>query len=261
MDAADNVISGLQRPAKSFAVEKADIKYYRDEKKAVLPSIDLDTVILAGIVQGIREGSQSVHDTAVQNTTKTLFKALNADDGADCEAHADGSHADGSHADETPVAVLYFAAKSDMPPSQVADVRFVLSQLAERDASIYNLDGKTEMQVLDTIWQSGNELVRRQLLNELVDCKKDEGEIYCPTGVVTRLMNATAIEAPEKMARTTDTLRTEMMNIAIKVRDENAGASEDRLKELLTATYKKTYDGVVSHELVQKELDTWLEHI
>lgn len=267
----------------TYALEKTDLDYYkaiREEKtrnsKSML-SLELEqkheqdqaqdhvqVPLLDEIMQVIRTDSQNVHDTTVQDTTSALFKSIVKDDALIID--------DDDAIDKTPVDILYFAAKSDMTKNNVEQVRFVLDQIRKRDAAVYNLDGQTETQVLHQVWDSGNENVRRQLLNELVECKMPSCDsIYCPTGVVTRIMNAVAIENPDKMARTSDTLRMEMMNTAVQVRDSlnndtvYKALSEDeqlsQFKQKLETTCIEKYNGVVSTAIVKKELDSWIDYV
>jgi hypothetical protein len=195
----------------------------------------------------------------VQATTRALYDSLEAS-----ESEATGI----DDVEPIDVHVEIIALTKAQLPEKVGDVDFVLSQIAGRDASVYNLNGKKETQVLRQVWESGNENVRRQLINELVDCKKSADELYCPTGVVTRIVNATAIESPDKMARTTDVLRAEMMNTAARVRGElekdkvycalSDEAQSESLKKKLEETYADMYKGVLPEDVIQKELAGWI---
>jgi hypothetical protein len=259
LDAHKNIVSDTCHTyVNTYALEKADIDYYKAKHVDVQIEDANNPTLLEEVMHAIRDDNQSVHDTTVQNTTQALYKSLiKNDDVPEIEA---------------PETILSFAKKSTMTPDDVEKVHFVLGEIRSRDAAVYNLDGQTETQVLDQVWTTGNDNVRRQLLNELIDCKvPDSNTIYCPTGVVTRIMNAVAIETPEKMSRTADTLRMEMMNTAIQLRDtltttDSYKALSDTeqtalFKCKLEDTYAEKYEGVISTDIVKKELASWIDYI
>jgi len=292
----------------SYVIEKSDMDYYRDNKKALVKdyearvklyeprkekvqgnpetvatyppqrpaanaanaaAVQIDAVILAQLFDEMRvdTNSQNVHDIAVQDTTKRLFN----DSGPGVLDALFNPNA----ALDVPVEIIEFAQRSDFPKHKINDVRFVVAEIYKRDAPVSNV-GKKESEVLSQVWQGGNPNVRRQVLNELLDCKKqdpwDEAPtIYCPTGVVTRIVAASAIENPEKMAKTKEVLRQEMLETAAKVRADlerdpafSALAPLEqsaKLKETLSDTYDRAYDGVVSKDVVRGEMNEWIDAI
>ena len=304
-DVAENGSASNETINTSYVIEKSDMDYYRDNKKALVKdyearvklyeprkekeresrlentatnplqrppanaAVQIDAVILAQLFDEMRvdTNSQNVHDIAVQDTTKRLF----SDSGPGVLDALFNPNA----ALDVPVEIIEFAQRSDFPKHKINDVRFVVAEIYKRDAQVSNV-GKKESEVLSQVWQGGNPNVRRQVLNELLDCKKqdpwDESPtIYCPTGVVTRIVAASAIETPEKMARTKEVLRKEMLETAAKVRadlerDPAFGIlapleQSAKLKETLEDTYDRAYDGVVSKDVVRGEMNEWIDAI
>jgi hypothetical protein len=112
--------------------------------------------------------------------------------------------------------------------------------------------------------------VKEQILNELLDANSS-GYLVCPTGVVSRIINADIVENPETSPRTEQNLREEMLNTASKIRDE---LEQDNMyinlpdleqsnlfKERLINKYNLDYLNIISQENIQKELDTWIDHV
>jgi hypothetical protein len=219
--------------------------------------------VVNDIANEIIVGSQTVHDSTVQSTIRNIYKN-------EVEAKSNDSlELDKSVQRD----IMNFMRQSDLPYDQYDKVETALLEIQKRNAPIHNLDGEKEGSLVARIWAGANENVKRQLLNELVDANKDYdgGGIYCPTGVVTRVLQATQIENPEAMPRTRDNLRQEMMNTAARVRNELEQTEEfkamgdtkqsETLKSRLMETYQKDYDGIVSKDIIEAETKEWIDAV
>lgn len=214
-------------------------------------------MVLAAVLEEIaRPHSQTVHDTAVQETVKIYMKET-------------ASPSPTSN-DLQRIQAEILAYTSQHKPQAVSDVSFVLKKILKRDSSLYNIKSN-ETDVLARVWSSPSDNVKRQVINELVDCKKSENEIYCPTGVVTRLVNAGLIETPEAMPRTKETLRAEMLLKASDTRERLEAnpdfkalpeeAQSARLKQELIQRYETDYAGVVSADVLKQEYTAWIDTV
>ena len=132
------------------------------------------------------------------------------------------------------------------------------------------MENKTELEILNLVWT--NELLREQIINELFECYNGEyNNIVCPTGVVSRLLNADIVLNPESTPRTMEILRVEMLNLAAQIRNrcenrdeylEKSEKEQDKyLKKKISEGINDTYKDILSSETIQKELDSWLEHV
>jgi len=275
----------------TYVIEDADMEYYRNNKKSIVEEYEArqatyaprekserpdrrqqpqeaaattDAIVLRHLFDEIRVdgNSQNVHDISVQSTTKALFQEKESIFDSlkgDCRADI----------------LEYAQTASDLPAKKLNDIYFVLGEIYDRNAPIYSLQ-KKETEVLSQVWWNGNDKVKRQVLNELVDCKKqdpwdDAPTIYCPTGVVTRIVAASSIENPEKMPKTKEILRSEMLTTAAQVREELAAnptygklSDEDQnamFRATLEKTYDKAYDGVISKDVVHAEMNEWIDAV
>jgi hypothetical protein len=128
------------------------------------------------------------------------------------------------------------------------------------------------MKVLNNSWNNASENVKEQILNELLDSRNEicPDIIVCPTGIVSRIINADIVDNPEMSVKTSENLRSEMLNTASKVRNDleltdfkNKSDVEQTsiLKNTLIEKYHNDYKDIIPIETIQKELDSWIAHI
>ena len=207
------------------------------------PIINID----AYIRQNLGRGSQNVHDTCVQNTVKQKYLDISK------EAKKSDSHMD------------YIEGIQQYAKDIGKDVSDVIKHIQDRNASLYNFAGQKEMDVLTNTWKTAeDDNVKHQIINELVDCRNSYGSIYCPTGVATRIVNATFVNDPDKMGRTKEVIHTEMMNIAVNLRNtqEADGTYDDeRFKKDLVEKYKKDYEGILTHDKIDDMVKDWIQFV
>ena len=109
-----------------------------------------------------------------------------------------------------------------------------------------------------------------QILNELLDANSP-GYLVCPTGVVSRIINANVVNDLDSSPRTEENLREEMLNTASKIRsllendteyiDSSESKQTEIFKETLIEKYNNDYKDIISEDRIQKELDTWIDHV
>jgi hypothetical protein len=191
-----------------------------------------------------RLDAQNVHDSIVQNSVKNLFLKKKQKRNYDSQKLIDE--------------IIEFARINNKNMRKIHDV---LLQVNERNAIISNLNNITEMDVLSTMWNNASNNVRIQILNEILDAYIDDNFIVCPTGVVSRLINADIVENPEHAPKTIEIIRQEMLNTASKIRDEieknNPELTDDDLKQALIKEFSSIYKDIVPLEKIHQELDSW----
>lgn len=201
----------------------------------------------AYIRQNLGRGSQNVHDTCVQNTVKQRYLDISKT---------------AKNSTENPD---YIERIQEYAKSMGKDVSDVIKRIQDRNASLYNFDGQKEMDVLTNTWITAeDDNVKHQIINELGECRNSYGTIYCPTGVATRIVNATFINDPDKIPKTKEILHTEMMNIAVDLRNkqETEGTYDDeRFKKDLLEKYKKDYEGILTNDKIDDMTKDWLEFL
>lgn len=191
-----------------------------------------------------RLDSQNVHDSIVQNSVKNMFLKKKQKLNYNSQKLIDE--------------IIEFARVNN---KDVRKIHNVLIQVNERNAIISNLHNITEMDVLSTMWNNASNNVKIQLLNEILDAYIDNNFIVCPTGVVSRLINADIVENPEHAPKTIEIIRQEMLNTASKIRDEieknNPEFTDDDLKQALIKEFSSIYKDIVPLEKIYQELESW----
>lgn len=149
------------------------------------------------------------------------------------------------------------------------EINAILQKIENRNSNISNIDS-SEIKVLNDTWNSANENIKVQILNELLDAHSS-GYLVCPTGVVSRIINSDIVENPTSTPRTEENLRKEMLHTASKIRNDLENdpvyikLSDEKqikmLKDTLIDKYTKDYKNIISEERIQKELDSWLDYI
>lgn len=200
----------------------------------------------------IDNDTQNVHDSLVQDTIKTKYKTISTDSTANI-------------ANE----IICVDEILQISGDKATAVQLVLQQIQERNYSISNLESN-EVSVLNNSWAAASTNVKLQIINELLDASSGT-YLVCPTGVVSRIINANVVENPESSPHTILDLRNEMLQSAAVIRatleKDNAytlATTEQQLvlfKEQLEKKYIADYTGVIPIEKIQSELDEWLKHV
>jgi len=212
--------------------------------------------------------NQNVHDTTIQDTIKKKYQILKKKNNNNLNNLNKLFNLNKKH--NLKIEDILNYAKKNNNLKNEERLKFILEQIYERNSSIINLDYSTEVEILNMIWSNSD--IRDQIINELFECYDPiYKNIVCPTGVVSRLLNADIILNPESSPRTIEMLREEMLNIASKIRSDcendeeykklNEDDQSKNLKEKIINKIHETYINIISEDKIQKELDTWIEHI
>jgi hypothetical protein len=196
--------------------------------------------------------SQNVHDSFIQNYTSKKYNDYN---GIDTE-----------NITNLKQDILHFASNN----SKKNDLQNVLDQIESRNSSLTKFNDDCEMDILQKTWENGNDIIKAQIINELLDCKNGH-DIYCPTGVATRIVNANFIEEPEKMAKTKEIFHQEMMNTASTLRTEmendesynnlSPDTQTETFKINLIKKYTQDYKDIIKPEEIIEMTGDWIDYI
>ncbi len=173
------------------------------------------------------EDLQNVHDTLVvnscQNTYKNIPKSI-VDDNFFLEQF-DDTHKD------------------------------ILLRIKDRNCFVTRMN-KGEWEIVKDIWtdSSAKPLVRDQFIKDLDDCIDENGDLYCATGVVNRIISSSNIEEPEKMPKTKELFNIEIMN-------RFSVLTKDLTKEESKEQIIKEYKDVLTEEKLKEVIDEWYEFI
>jgi len=257
---------------KTIVIDKSDLKYYSDIKKAFeneinlrgyqnynltqrrIPEIQLTRIIqeVPIVFRDFTVDSQNVHSSLVQNTIKNKYSKNKSNKLSKKIQYKND--------------IINYAKKHNKNHNEIDTI---LQKIEDRNSHITNIDS-TEVKVLNDSWKSSNDNIKTQIINELLDAHSP-GYLVCPTGVVSRIINADIVENPELTPRTEENLRKEMLHTASKIRNDLENdptynkLSEEKqtilLKDKLIDTFTKDYKDIISEDLIQKELDTWIDYI
>lgn len=189
----------------------------------------------------IRDDTQSVHDTIIQNQIKQEYNNHVLDGGSN------------GHDGTLEEIIKYNPEKSN-------DISAIIQQIQVRNSNVYNIKDD-EINVLKKVWSNGNDNVKAQVIKELLDCKQERGGIYCPTGVVTRIIQSNFIENPENMPKTPNMFKKEMLNKASILKDKNPDMSDESFTTLLLNEYKSDYKDILTEPEIKTITDEWINYI
>lgn len=205
-----------------------------------------------------RPDSQNVHDSVIQNTIKNKFKIKRIEN--------ERKHINKN--DKDIISEIINRANT-IDKEKYEKIPDILKQISSRCESVYNLEAD-EINVLKNTWISASDVQKDQILNELLDCLENN-KLVCPTGVVSRIINSDIVINPENAPKTIENLREEMMNIAIKTRNDLEDTEEFQNKEIpeqnlilkdeLIRKYEETYKGILDEDIVKNEYDKWIDSI
>jgi hypothetical protein len=148
-------------------------------------------------------------------------------------------------------------------------IKDIIMQIIERNSFVKNINA-TETEVLVNSWGDASDIVKENIIIELLDITDGKLDIVCPTGVTSRIINADIVEQVDQGIKESD-IRQEMLNTASKIRGDlekktsyqnlQEEDQKDVFKQKLLKKYKKDYKGVVSDTYIIKELNTWFDEL
>lgn len=242
-----------------FQLDNSDIEYYNVPKhQNTIKTTNLNNFAFDNDV-ALDPDSQNVHESSVQRTLMKQYNTFSNNQTKNSKKDLITQikkHIDDSNQDSDKKDICYR----------------VLDQIQNRDASLTNFDGHTEVQILQKTWEAGDENVKEYLIQQLLDSSNGDS-IYCPTGVASRIVNASFVNEPEKMPKTKELIHEEMMQTAANLRSEleqdavytelNDTEQQEKLKEAILIKYKEDYTdtGILNETEVDDMTKDWIEYI
>ena len=232
-----------------FIFERGDIRHYEENPAPIFNILDFD--LTEGEVFIPEIDKQNVHDSTVQKFVRNGFH-----DTPDAETAKNESSFVGD------IKRWY----------DDVDINIVLNKIVSRNSIISNLNGKSELQVLATVWkhtESDDEGMRDYLGVQIRDCIEDDN-VVCPTGVVTRLVSSMYINNPELLPKTKQMIDQEMMQTASTLRteletsEEYTSLEEDQKREMfkdqLIEILNENYRNVLTKKEIRDHI-SWIDYI
>jgi hypothetical protein len=194
--------------------------------------------------------TQNVHDTYVQKQLKSTYKTVKNDAGCNYFDEKD---------------ILNHASNLKKDTKNLGNI---IKQIKDRNSSVTNFDSDNEYTILKNTWMSGNENVKEQIINNLLDCEEDK-ILVCPTGTTSRIIESTYIDNPENMPKTKDMFTTEMLSKASLIRntlDSSISHLTDEeqstiLKRNIIKSYKNDYKNILSDNQINDFTKDWIDFI
>lgn len=236
-------IIGFQKPINT----ELDINYEFDYEDNVNEINEINEIMWDEILRD----KQNVHDSIVQRVIKDKYKKLEKREG---------------NGDIIQEIIDY------VDDGKKEKIKNILNKIKIRNSTLMNFEYNTEMDILEKTWRDSNDKVKDQIINEIIDCKNEKtNDVHCPTGVATRIINATYIETPEKMPKTKEIIHQEMMNTAAKIREklENDDIFREMTDEVqkvamkneILKKYNIDYDGILNTSEIEDMTKDWIEYV
>lgn len=184
------------------------------------------------------EDVQNVHDTFVQKVAKNAYDT----DSALCN-------------DDIIPQIQRLAG--NMTELNQEKIKKVLDVIQKRNTFLINMDD-TELNILNRVWNNGDDNVKTQVINELIDCVENN-EVVCPSGTATRIINAGLVHTPEKMSKTKELFLSEMLNKASMLKEIHQ--DDTNFKETLMNEYRKDYESVLTEKEIEEVVAPWIDKI
>lgn len=188
--------------------------------------------------------SQSVHDTVIQSATRHKY-------------NKDSDKNKTTNKGDKQVVLEQIVNHNQEHKDKIKNI---IDQISCRNSKVTNFSNDSEIDILVHVYSNGNENVKNQVINELLDSSKALGLIDCPTGVTTRIVNAKFIETPEDMPKSKSIIQQEMLQVASHFRDNYTG-SDEKFKENLLQKYYSDYEFVMSREEIDDSVKPWIDAI
>lgn len=232
---------------REWLFEPADMTFYRTTQVPWTPNY-LDFHFDDGEVDIYDPESQNVHDTIVQRSIRNKFQ--------DCSSSPSSK---GSSFQNVKDRLLAFA-NSHFPVARRQKVSEVLKTIEARDTPIFNLDGKTEKDILGYVFSNvepGGD--HTELILQLEDCVEN-GQVVCSTGVATRIMNTLFLKDPDNAPKTRSVVRQAMLQDAATLRsqfpDDSPSAFTQRLESYFTSS-STAGSLLLSDDEIKQEIASW----
>jgi len=236
---------------REWLFEPADMTFYQRTQVPWTPNY-LDFHFDDGEVDVYDPESQNVHDTIVQRSIRDKFQD---------SAVASSSSSTGVSFQTVKDRLLSFANTHFSVPRR-QNVSEVLKTIEARDTPIFNLDGKTEKDVLGFVFSKVDPDDHKELILQLEDCVEN-GQVVCSTGVATRIMNTLFLKDPANAPKTRSVVRQAMLHDAATLRskfpDDSPSAFTQRLESHFTSSSNGTTAGsfLLSDDEIKEEIASW----
>ncbi len=224
----------------NYSIEQSDYTYYNDinqefnfrrqlYESVVGPEIEVTGETLPqNLIYEL--DNQNVHDTFVQKDTQKIYNEFQRE--PLCVSEPDFSSLD-------------------------PEILDIVHKIKKRNSYVSNLENN-EYNILKDTWNKAqyNNNIKDNLILQLKDSLNENNDLYCPTGVVTRIVSSLAIENPEQMQKDRGTVNTEVLAKFSKLQSENENLDKESIRKLVLQDYPEE-----TVKSVDSLIDTWIDHI
>lgn len=159
---------------------------------------------------------------------------------------------------------IYSQAQNSVVPQGEPDfsrlepeVRDIVNKIQKRNSYISNLNNNEYEILKDAMRQAEyNSNIKDNLILQLKDTLNEYGELYCPTGVATRIVSALAIEKPEQMPKDRGTINTEVLAKFSKLQTDNPDLDKQEIRQAVLQDYPAE-----SVESVNGLINEWIDYV
>lgn len=195
----------------------------------------------------LTDDKQNIHDSFVQKQSKNGYKQI-------------------EKGNEKNIRELNYEIKSYIKDNKLycetkmQKILNIIDKIQKRNTYISNFSD-TEYNILCNTWNSGNNNVKIQLLKQLEECLDSFGNLYCPTGVTTRIIESSYIENPEFYPKPKNIINQEILHKTSALRKEYPDLSTNEFKVILIEHLYKDYSELMTKNDISKNISEWIEYI
>lgn len=209
--------------------------------------------------------SQNVHDTEVSKNVRKIFATINISNNVNSDSLVED--------------ILNYAEFRDKSTNDIKKIKMVLEKILDRNATITNVGGAKEIELINAVWQESSSKaeptksnIRDMLLIQIADTfDENTRSVLCPTGFSTRISVALIVESPECFPKTKDLLNKEILETASFIRRELENESEytkfsdekqhEIFKKELYSKLEIDYKGMLSSEEIEELVSQWIDYL
>jgi hypothetical protein len=229
-----------------IVIEYADLQYYINTRKEfekrktmfnkiadhpidIVSDLNVD---IPDIVE-YHIDNQNVHDSYIQKNTKNTYENV--------------------HDFQQETSVLKEEILNSCSPEKRQEISDIIDKIEERNSYVTNVEAR-EIDVLKNIWMNGDDNVKAQVINELLDCLDSHKMLYCPTGVTARLISAAHVNNPEEAPKSKNLLSKEVI-------EKFGHYYQDGNKSMAREKTINDYFNIYSRKDIEDIISEWYDHI
>jgi hypothetical protein len=237
-------------PIANNRLELLNINNLDTDNIIVLGNYLIEPEIDANDQYNIINDRQSVHDSYIQRKTKLGYSTIK-NDTQQRPLKSDISNDILNYINSSP---------GNWSSLNIAKLAEIINNIKTRNTFVTNY-ADTEVNILKNTWNNGDTNVKDQVIKQLMDCESSAGQLYCPTGVATRITESLYINNPENYPKPKEFINQEMLQIAANFKNNYPELEGTQFKHQLIETYKDSYSDIMTESEIKEQIKDWIDYV